>query len=300
MYKVEKYLDKCVESVINQTYSNIEIILVDDGSPDNCPAKCDSWAERDERIRVIHKQNGGLSSARNAGLDIARGELIGFVDSDDYILPEMYEALYALMTENDADISMCNFLYVDEKGEAIPSSVNTTDTFIDEVLTGEEALRKFLLVQWRYVVTWNKLYRAGIFQHVRFPEGRIHEEKFTAKKLYMYVRREDSIIGNVKNNFSIKRTNELIDMYIERHDFLRETGRLDLAEHTFLGGYGFILGVLGAMSYLKYHHDINKALLWVAKDSLKYDGLKMKLRPVKLFLVLLKNILCVRVNNPAT
>ena len=93
VYDVEKYLDRCVESIVNQTYQNLEIILVDDGSPDNCPAMCDNWAEKDSRIKVIHKKNGGLSDARNAGMEIVTGEFIGFVDSDDWIEPEMYQLL---------------------------------------------------------------------------------------------------------------------------------------------------------------------------------------------------------------
>ena len=105
VYKVEKYLDKCVESIVNQTYKNLEIILVDDGSPDNCPAMCDEWAEKDERIRVIHKENGGLADARNAGMDIATGDYIGFVDSDDWIEPNMYEVLLKNALKYDADIS---------------------------------------------------------------------------------------------------------------------------------------------------------------------------------------------------
>ena len=103
IYNVEAYLDECIASVIAQTYSNLEIILVDDGSPDNCPQMCDEWAAKDSRIRVIHKENGGLSDARNAGIDIATGEYIAFVDSDDWIVPEMYEKmLAALKTENAA------------------------------------------------------------------------------------------------------------------------------------------------------------------------------------------------------
>ena len=89
VYKVEKYLDKCIESIVGQTYENLEIILVDDGSPDNCPTMCDEWAQKDSRIKVIHKENGGLSSARNAGLDACTGDYIGFVDSDDWIEPDM-------------------------------------------------------------------------------------------------------------------------------------------------------------------------------------------------------------------
>ena len=93
IYKVEDYLDECVKSIVDQTYKNIEIILVDDGSPDHCPQKCDEWAKNDLRIRVVHKQNGGLSSARNAGLDVAKGEYIAFVDSDDFITPDYVEEM---------------------------------------------------------------------------------------------------------------------------------------------------------------------------------------------------------------
>ena len=107
VYKVEPYLDKCVSSIVNQTYKNLEIILVDDGSPDNCPAMCDAWAEKDNRIRVIHKPNGGLSDARNAGMSVATGELMAFVDSDDWIAPDMYEKLYHHLTEDGSDIAAC-------------------------------------------------------------------------------------------------------------------------------------------------------------------------------------------------
>ena len=105
VYNVEEYLDQCVESLVGQTYKNLEVILVDDGSPDNCPAMCDEWAERDNRIKVIHKENGGVSSARNAALDIASGDYIGFVDSDDWIEPDMYEILIKNAKKYDADIS---------------------------------------------------------------------------------------------------------------------------------------------------------------------------------------------------
>ena len=119
VYKVEKTLDKCVESIIGQTYKNLEIILVDDGSPDNCPAMCDGWAEKDSRIRVIHKENGGVSSARNAALDIATGDYIGFVDSDDWIEPEMYEFLYENSRKYSADISFCGTFYNYDDGTQI-------------------------------------------------------------------------------------------------------------------------------------------------------------------------------------
>ena len=107
VYKVEEYINRCIKSVVNQTYDNLEIILVDDGSPDNCPVICDKWAEKDSRIKVIHKNNGGLSDARNMGMKIASGELIGFIDSDDWISKEMYQLLYENMKENESDISAC-------------------------------------------------------------------------------------------------------------------------------------------------------------------------------------------------
>ena len=109
VYKVGKYLDKCVESIVGQTYKNLEIILVDDGSPDNCPAMCDKRAERDSRIKVIHKQNGGVSSARNVGIDAAQGEFIGFVDSDDWLEPDMYDCIVKNALEYNADISRCGY-----------------------------------------------------------------------------------------------------------------------------------------------------------------------------------------------
>ena len=101
IYKVEEYLDKCVETIVNQTYKNLEIILVDDGSPDNCPKMCDEWGKKDSRIVVIHKENGGVCSSRNMGLDIANGEWISFVDADDYIQPAYIEKMYAKAKETD-------------------------------------------------------------------------------------------------------------------------------------------------------------------------------------------------------
>ena len=116
VYKVEPYLDRCVQSVVNQTYPNLEIILVDDGSPDQCPVMCDTWAKKDPRIRVIHKKNGGLSDARNAGMAAASGEYISFVDSDDWIAPEMLERLVKALERDDSDIAACAVEMVWEDG----------------------------------------------------------------------------------------------------------------------------------------------------------------------------------------
>ena len=110
VYKVEKYLHRCVESILGQTYKNVEVILVDDGSPDNCGEMCDVFAKRDHRVRVIHKKNGGLSDARNAGIEIAKGKYLSFLDSDDWVHPKYIEKLYYLMMTTKSDIAACKFI----------------------------------------------------------------------------------------------------------------------------------------------------------------------------------------------
>ena len=160
VYNTEKYLERCVESVRNQTYDNLEIILIDDGSTDASGGICDRLAEEDGRIVVLHKKNGGQSSARNMGLDIATGELIGFVDSDDYIVPDMYETLYNLMNEYEAEISCCNFEKRGLKGhEEYNSDV------LDEVsvFSREESLKTLLECKRIAYVVWNKLYKRKTF-----------------------------------------------------------------------------------------------------------------------------------------
>lgn len=138
VYDVERYLPKCIDSILAQTFTDFELILVEDGSPDNCPALCDAAAAKDARIRVIHQKNGGLSAARNAGLDAARGEWIGFVDSDDYIAPEMYEALYKAVQSTGADLALCDYAEVDETGALCPPM---HISLAEQVFTGRELLK---------------------------------------------------------------------------------------------------------------------------------------------------------------
>ena len=139
VYNVENYLQKCIDSILAQTLTDFELILVDDGSPDGCPALCDAAAAKDARVRVIHQKNGGLSAARNAGLDVARGAWIGFVDSDDYIAPEMYEKLYRAVQSTGADLALCDYAKVDEAG--VPC-VQTHAAVPQKSLTGRELLQK--------------------------------------------------------------------------------------------------------------------------------------------------------------
>ena len=180
VYKVEKYLDRCIQSVVSQTYHDLEIILVDDGSPDRCGKICDEWAEKDGRIKVIHKKNGGLSDARNAGLDIASGSLIGFVDSDDYIHPEMYQRLYETLINQGADLAVCGLYRIRElDGEIVRSEIPCKDQVIDS----REALRNTCYSAC-YMSVWNKLYRRTLFSCNRFLSGKISEDIFIMPGIY--------------------------------------------------------------------------------------------------------------------
>lgn len=207
VYKVENYLPKCIDSILAQTFTDFELILVDDGSPDDCPALCDAAAEKDARVRVIHQKNGGLSAARNAGLDAARGAWIGFVDSDDYIAPEMYEVLYQAVQSTGADLALCDYAEVDEAGTSCPPMHVSLS---EGELTGQELLKRAsgLMVQ----LAWNKLYRRAIFTQLRYPEGKLNEDLFlipevclqiqkavvVPKALYYYVQRGGSIMSGNK------------------------------------------------------------------------------------------------------
>ena len=157
VYDVERYLPKCIDSILAQTFTDFELILVEDGSPDGCPALCDAAAARDARIRVLHQKNGGLSAARNAGLDVARGEWIGFVDSDDYIAPEMYEALYQAVQSTGADLALCDYAAVDEAGApCLPPYTGLAQ----RIFTGRELLKRATNTMAQ--PAWNKLYRRQV------------------------------------------------------------------------------------------------------------------------------------------
>lgn len=182
VYQAEPYLKQCIESVTEQTYSNLEIILVDDGSPDRCPQICDEFATKDARIKVIHKTNGGISDARNVGVSTATGEWIAFVDSDDYVEPNLIERLYNAAIAEKADMSVCNALFFDNKRNFF-----TPEWFIvdDGLLHGLDVLKSGHIPT-PLVVPWCKLYRRAIFETVYYPVGRIHEDEAIAHQvLYM-------------------------------------------------------------------------------------------------------------------
>lgn len=227
VYKVEKYVEKCIQSVINQTYENLQIILVDDGSPDNCGKICDEYAKKDHRIEVIHKSNGGLSDARNKGLEIAKGEYIGFVDSDDYIEADMYEVLYNLLKQYNADVSICNF-YTVSQGKI---SIKNADNGINEY-NRIEILKEILLDKNIQSYAWNKLYKKELFDEIKYPIGKKYEDigttffllekcnkvVVTGKSEYYYINRQDSIVNNVTETT----ITDYIELIMQRYDYIEE------------------------------------------------------------------------------
>ena len=236
VYNVERYLSRCIDSITAQTYKTLEIILVDDGSPDSCGQICDSYAEKDSRIRVIHKKNGGLSDARNAGIAAAHGKYLGFVDSDDYIHPEMYRRLWEELKKTDADVAMCDIERVYNTDYVLHSIEG------DEVKTcsGLQAVKNILDKRLHVVsvIACGKLYKADLFDGIRFPAGKLHEDEFTTYRLfyksekvtflsgkyYYYFQREDSIMGQRKALFSY----DALEAYEQMAEFFREKENADI------------------------------------------------------------------------
>ncbi len=217
IYKVEPYLDRCLQSIVDQTYQNMEILLVDDGSPDNCPAMCDGWAKRDSRVRVIHKANGGLSDARNVGMAAATGEYMSFIDSDDWIEPEMLERLLWAMKKDQSDIAACtvNMVWEDDS----PPRLMTVQE--NCILNREEAQRALLRETLLKQPVWYKLYKTDLIMAIPFEVGKYHEDVFWSYQViglaarvsvidylgYNYFQRSGSIMGE---RYSVKRLDAVV------------------------------------------------------------------------------------------
>lgn len=178
VYKVEAYIHECVDSILSQSFQDFDLVLVDDGSPDSCPQICDDYAGKDPRIHVIHKQNGGLSDARNAGIDWAMAhsdsEWLAFVDSDDYLHPDYLRILYEAAQKEDADLVICDFVRVNDQKEIIEKK----HKFFELVTEDKKMLFEILNSNWRIVPAWNKLYHKHIFSELRFAFRKIHEDDF--------------------------------------------------------------------------------------------------------------------------
>ena len=245
VYRVERYLDACVSSVLAQTFGDFEIILVDDGSPDGCPALCDAWARKDPRIRVIHRENGGLSAARNTGIEAAKGQFLTFVDSDDLLEPDTLRRAWEAQRQYSADLVVYNLVYVDENNRPLASPDFTV--FRDEVLDEAEVWRRYFALEERklyYVAAWNKLYRAELFRELRYAEGKRYEDQFLMPQLlaqcgriaclaypgYRYVQRGGSIMAQGSSRNYLDRSEFLLewcDYFAGKGDLLRAEGLLN-------------------------------------------------------------------------
>ena len=231
VYNVENYLSKCIDSIVNQTYDNLEIVLVDDGSTDKSKAICDKYAMQDKRIILLHGINQGLSAARNKGICLASGKYIGFVDGDDYIDPEMYDLLYNYLIKYGADIAMCGYRQIDAETNIL-NEYKSSDC--PNVLEKDMIISASQLFEYEEksinVSVWNKLYKSSLFDRIRFPEGKIYEDIYTthlllheADKLvicphikYNYLKRNDSI-SRKQVSVSIF---ELFEATTLRYDFI--------------------------------------------------------------------------------
>lgn len=228
VYNVEKYIKNCIDSVKNQTYYNIEIIIIDDGSPDNCGTICDKYAKEDSRIKVIHKKNEGVAVARNEGLKEAKGKFITFVDSDDMVKDDYIEYLYNILIKNDADIACCNFEYTYEQKTNYKKIEDEKEKII--VYDNKEALENLLYQKEIDTSPWGKIYRREMFENIMFPIGKIYEDFGTIyktiinakrvvygnQKKYLYLQRDTSTIGR---NFCSKDFN-MLELAIEMEKYI--------------------------------------------------------------------------------
>ncbi len=263
IYNVEKYLIKCIDSIVNQTYKNLEIILVDDGSPDSCPQICDEYAIKDSRIKVIHKENGGLSDARNAGMSVATGEYISFIDSDDYISLDFIETLYNTMKYESSDIVECDVIKIFENKD--PKVNEYENNFKVETFDTQDSLSMLIAENQFRQHVWNKLYKSGIALHIPFKKGKLNEDEFWTyqvfgqakrvtkikKLMYYYLQRESSIMGN---KFNIRRLDAL-EAKEERQKYI-ETKFPSLSVQSKIDLFGSC--IFACQSVMKFLHGKEK------------------------------------------
>lgn len=293
VYNVEKYLPRCIESILKQTYTNFECILIDDGSPDRCGRICDEYAERDKRIVVIHQKNKGVSAARNAGLDVAKGEYVGFVDSDDYIAPEMYQCLVSAIEESNADFSYCAIEHIEENGDRYierisPGLEGDQLNFIMEVLLTKGGV---------WGVVWNKLFRRRIIRDLRFEESakicedalfalmyctRISSAVSVREPLYYYYHRPGSAVRTDRSHSVMS-----LQIHEKMISVAREIGKKPF--HAAEAGYldcclqyrEFAEAILYLRRYVRKHWNsilVNPCIYWKTKIVYFLQGMGVDLK----------------------
>lgn len=275
VYKVEKYLRKCVDSILTQSFTDFDLILIDDGSPDGCPQICDEYARLDTRVRVVHKTNGGLSDARNAGIDWAMvhssSEWLVFVDSDDFLHPEYLQVLYQTALNESAELVICDFCRVDDEGVPLEDA-----HCFRELSTGDKnEVFQYFSQDWHIVSAWNKLYAKSIFSDLRFEFGKIHEDEYAihhvlwnadktviiGKKLYYYRCRQNSIMATE----SVKSRLDGFEAAIQQYEFS--------LEHKLPPRYSVVYA-----EYLNSVEDLKKEVK--LEDATRYRNLKQRYRRI--------------------
>lgn len=211
VYQVEPYLEKCLLSIISQTYSNLEIILIDDGSKDRCPVICDEFAQKDNRFKVLHISNAGIANARNLGVENSTGSYISFVDSDDFISNDYIEYLYQLLIEYNAEISACSFQYINESGTRLIPSKATEDVL---EFSKEEALEHLLFNQKFHNSSWGKLYKKELFQEITFPKGHLYEDLAVTYKVVAAA--NHIVYGDSEKYFYLQRAHSILNSTFSR------------------------------------------------------------------------------------
>lgn len=221
IYNDEKYLESCVESILEQTYTNIEIILVNDGSTDSTPLICEQLKKQDNRIKVLHKQNGGVGDARNAGLSMATGKYISFVDNDDRMEKNQLEILHHQLKKYDVDIAICNFYELDEELETFFLHVTEADYF-EKIYTPEEWFMQeynnhLFNISQCFTVPWGKLYKSELFKNIAYPNDKPVEDDFTTWKVYLGAENilfiNQALHMHRKRKESVTKTVNLADVY---------------------------------------------------------------------------------------
>lgn len=305
IYNCEKYVSRCIESIMNQTFHDLEIILIDDGSQDKSVEICKNLEKKDSRIKLICVENGGVSRARNIGLDFAHGDFISFVDSDDYIIPEMYERMYKNLIDNKADVSICGIMNYFTKRDG--SFKKTRQSGIDGffVFNGEKAMEESLKSRLFSVNPVNKLFKKELFHSIRYPEKKISEDAFLIPSvllnagtvvydsfpMYYYIRRENSI---TTSNFSSKDW-DTVKAY-EKHlktikkDFPHI---IKVAEFRYLWAYTYVMDRIFLSNSEVPEEDVKRAYGFIKKNVLKIllnPYLSFKRKAVTLILLINKKV----------
>lgn len=289
IYNVERYLSRCVHSIINQTYKNLEIILVDDGSPDNCPQLCDEYAKKDDRIKVIHKKNGGLSDARNAGMTVASGEFISFIDSDDYVSLDFIETLYNTIISEDSEIAECDVIkfYDDSSFDDYADDLKITNYNTIDGLSALISENPF------HQHVWNKLYKSKLLVGIPYTVGKLNEDEFwtyqvfgRAKKItkinktmYYYFQRQSSIMGN---QYNLRRLDALEGKY--NRQLYVEKNFPEIAQQAKIDLFGSC--IFACQSSIKY---LNKNDRKIANEKIRDYMNLCKLSKQDLSLIVGKN-----------